>query len=117
MFPYMYKNSEGTSEGYIDTTLSTSSSDIATLKKQITAINLYYRNWINQNVKKDFWNVYEYRVPRSRYSGDRLDNETDDLLYSDVTATNRAGSNVLDTTTGANPVSYTHLTLPTTPYV
>ncbi len=102
MFPYMYKNSEGTSEGYIDTTLGTSSSNIATLKKQITAINSYYRNWINQNVKKDFWNVYEYRVPRSRYSGDRLDNETDDLLYSDVTATNRAGSNVLDTTTGAN---------------
>ena len=102
MFPYMYKNSEGTSEGYIDTTLSTSSSDIATLKKQVTALNLYYRNWINQNVKKDFWNVYEYRVPRSRFSGDRLDNATDDLLYSDVTALNRAGSNVLDTTTGAN---------------
>ena len=100
MFPYMYKNSEGTSEGYIDTTLSTSSSDIATLKKQVTAINLYYRNWINQNVKKDFWNVYEYRVPRSRFSGDRLDNATDDLLYSDVTASNRAGSNVLDETTG-----------------
>ena len=34
MFPYMYKNSEGTSEGYIDTTLSTSSSDIATLKNK-----------------------------------------------------------------------------------
>ena len=100
MFPYMYKNSEGVSEGYIDTTLSTSSSDIATLRKQIAAINLYYRNWINQNVKKDFWNVYEYRVPRSRFSGDRLDNATDDLLYSDVTATNRAGSNVLDETTG-----------------
>ena len=41
MFPYMYKNSEGTSEGYIDTTLGTSSSNIATLKKQITAINSY----------------------------------------------------------------------------
>ena len=99
MFPYMYKNSEGTSEGYIDTTLSTSSSDIATLKKQVTAINLYYRNWINQNVKKDFWNVYEYRVPRSRFSGDRLDNLTDNLLYSDVTANNRAGSNVIDPAT------------------
>jgi hypothetical protein len=102
MFPYMYKDPDKGNEGYIDTTLDTSSSSIATLKKQIAAINLYYRNWINQNVKKDFWNVYEYRVPRSRYSGDRLDNATDDLLYSDVTATNRAGSNVLDTTTGAN---------------
>ena len=38
MFPYMYKNSEGTSEGYIDTTLSTSSSDVATLKKQVLSL-------------------------------------------------------------------------------
>ena len=44
--------------------------------------------------------MYEYRVPRSRFSGDRLDNATDNLLYSDVTANNRAGSNVLDETTG-----------------
>ena len=44
--------------------------------------------------------MYEYRVPRSRFSGDRLDNQTDNLLYSDVTANNRAGSNVLDETTG-----------------
>jgi len=100
MFPYMYKNSEGTSEGYVDTTLGVSAT--ADVKAQIQQVNLYYRNWINQNVKKDFWNVYEYRVPRSRFSGDRLDNATDDLLYSDVTALNRAGSNVLDTTTGEN---------------
>ena len=100
MFPYMYKNSEGTSEGYVDTTLGVS--DTADVRAQIEQVNLYYRNWINQNVKKDFWNVYEYRVPRSRFSGDRLDNATDDLLYSDVTASNRAGSNVLDTTTGGN---------------
>ena len=86
MFPYMYKNTDGTTEGYIDTTLSTSTSDVAELKKQMKQVNSYYRDWINQNVKKDFWNVYEYRVPRSRFSGDRLDNATDDLLYSDVTA-------------------------------
>jgi len=102
MFPYMYKDSEEQEEGYIDTTLTTSSSDVDKITKQIKAVNNYYTNWVNQNVKKDFWNVYEYRVPRSRFSGDRLDNATDDLLYSDVTATNRAGSNVLDTTTGAN---------------
>jgi hypothetical protein len=104
MFPYMYKNTDGLTEGYIDTTLSTSTSDVAEIKKQMTAINSYYRDWINQNVKKDFWNVYEYRVPRSRFSGDRLDNATDDLLYSDVTALNRAGSNVVDVTTGENTV-------------
>ena len=100
MFPYMYKNSEGTNEGYVDTTLG--SGDTADVKAQIQQVNLYYRNWINQNVKKDFWNVYEYRVPRSRFSGDRLDNTTDDLLFSDVTALNRAGSNVKDETTGEN---------------
>ena len=100
MFPYMYKNSEGTNEGYVDTTLG--SGDTADVKAQIQQVNLYYRNWINQNVKKDFWNVYEYRVPRSRFSGDRLDNATDDLLFSDVTALNRAGSNVKDETTGEN---------------
>ena len=99
MFPYMYKNSdESVIEGYIDTTKGVSkTSDLA---NEIRLVNLYYRNWINQNVKKDFWNVYEYRVPRSRFSGDRLDNQTDNLLYSDVTANNRAGSNVLDETTG-----------------
>ena len=99
MFPYMYKNTEeNTSEGYVDTTLgSLNTSDVRT---QIENVNKYYENWINQNVKKDFWNVYEYRVPRSRFSGDRLDNATDNLLYSDVTALNRAGSNVLDETTG-----------------
>ena len=101
MFPYMYKNSDGSStEGYVDTTLPSGST--ADVKAQIEVLNLYYRNWINQNVKKDFWNVYEYRVPRSRFSGDRLDNTTAELLYSDVTADNRAGSNVADTTTGEN---------------
>ena len=98
MFPYMYKNTDGGSEGFIDTTKGTA--DTADVATQISNVNLYYRDWINQNVKKDFWNVYEYRVPRSRFSGDRLDNATDNLLYSDVTADNRAGSNVLDPTTG-----------------
>ena len=96
MFPYMYKEDPNdpttNTNGYIDTTLSTTSE----VKKQILRLNAYYENWINQNVKKDFWNVYEYRVPRSRFSGDRLDNATDNLLYSDVTAENRAGSNVTD---------------------
>ena len=99
LFPYMYKNTEeGTDEGYVDTTLGTVNT--ADVKAQIELVNKYYRNWINQNVKKDFWNVYEYRVPRSRFSGDRLDNATDALLFSDVTALNRAGTNVLDETTG-----------------
>ena len=96
MFPYLYKDAANNEVGYIDTTLGNRSEEISSLKNQIAAINLYYTNWINQNVKKEFWNVYEYRVPRSRFSGDRLDNDTKPLLYSDVTAENRAGTNVTD---------------------
>lgn len=95
MFPYLYKT-DGTdpTEGYIDTTLPVASA--ATLKGQIDAVNNYYDKWVNQNVAKEYWNVYEYRVPRSRFSGDRLDNLTDDLLYSDVVSDKRAGEYVID---------------------
>jgi hypothetical protein len=95
MFPYLYKTNNGDpTEGYIDTTLSVASS--ATLKGQIDAVNNYYDKWVNQNVAKEFWNVYEYRIPRSRFSGDRLDNLTDDLLYSDAVSNKRAGEYVID---------------------
>jgi hypothetical protein len=95
MFPYLYKT-DGTepTEGYIDTTLPVA--DAATLKGQIDAVNDYYNKWVNQNVAKEYWNVYEYRVPRSRFSGDRLDNLTDDLLYSDAVSDKRAGQQVID---------------------
>jgi hypothetical protein len=100
MFPYLYKNADGDVEGYIDTTLPTSNSvGIAT---QISAVNDYYNKWVNQNVAKEYWNVYEYRIPRSRFSGDRLDNLTDDLLYSDVVSDKRAGQFVKDPDTGEN---------------
>ena len=53
---HICKNSdESVMEGYIDTTKGVSkTSDLA---NEIRLVNLYYRNWINQNVKKDFWNV------------------------------------------------------------
>ena len=40
-------------------------------------------------------------VFQDRFSGDRLDNQTDNLLYSDVTADNRAGQ-MLRSTTNTN---------------
>ena len=95
MFPYEYKDSDGNKEGYIDTTTSVASN----LKTEIDAVNDYYDKWVNQNVDIDYWGVYEYRVPRSRFSGDRLDGATDDLLYSDAVADKRAGSNVVDENT------------------
>ena len=97
MFPYKYTNAEGNSEGYIDTTLSAANS--ATLKSQIDDVNNYYDKWVNQNVDIQYWGVYEYRVPRSRFSGDRLDGATDDLLYSDAVADKRAGTVVVDSDT------------------
>ena len=97
MFPYKYSNSNNTAvEGYIDTTLT----NTATLKDQIDAINGFYDKWVNQNVDIDFLNVYEYRVPRSRFSGDRLDSKTDVLKYSDVVDTRLAGQTVPDASTG-----------------
>jgi hypothetical protein len=97
MFPYMYKV-DGTEEGYIDTTLKTTS--ILTLKSQIDDVNDYYDKWVNQNVKKQYWNVYEYRIPRSRFSGDRLDAQTDNLLYSDAVSDKRSGEFVIDESSG-----------------
>jgi len=97
MFPYMYTDADGNSEGYIDTTLS--AANTADTKLQIDAVNNYYKKWVNQNVDIQYWGVYEYRVPRSRFSGDRLDNGEDTLLYSDAVADKRAGSPVVNETT------------------
>lgn len=98
MFPYMYTDVDENTEGYIDTRLNVANS--STLRDQIDDVNDYYDKWVNQNVKIEYWNVYEYRVPRSRFSGDRLDGETDTLLYSDVVSDKRAGEPVIDEDTG-----------------
>ena len=99
MFPYKYSdpNDPDTTVGYIDTTLTS----VSQLKSQIDDVNSYYNNWVQQNIALPFHTVYEYRVPRSRFSGDRLDGGTDTLLYSDSVATNLAGSPVLNESTGA----------------
>ena len=47
-----------------------------------------WENWISWNVKPQFYKVYEYRVPRSRFSGDFVDgNEDRNVYYSDVVRT------------------------------
>ena len=99
MFPYLYDDGQGNIEGYIDTTLGANQSEASTLKEQIDDINGYYEKWVNQNVNIDYLNVYEYRVPRSRFSGDRLDNTTKALLYSDAVADKRPGEQVQDAST------------------
>ena len=96
MFPYLYEDIGGNKEGFVDTT-----KDAASIKPEVDAINNFYDKWVNQNVDIDYLNVYEYRVPRSRFSGDRLDNKTDLLKYSDVVDTRLAGQPVPDPSTGA----------------
>jgi hypothetical protein len=97
MFPYKYTDADDNNEGYIDTSLD--SANTATLKGQIDNVNNYYNKWVNQNVDIQYWGVYEYRVPRSRFSGDQLDDQTNTLLYSDAVADKRAGSPVIDENT------------------
>jgi len=100
MFPYLYTDSDGNSEGYIDTTKGATIAEASTLKDQINDINEYYDKWVNQNVAIDYLNVYEYRVPRSRFSGDRLDGQKNiPLLYSDAVADKRPGEQVTDADT------------------
>ena len=98
MFPYQYTNADNITEGYIKTDRPVD--ETATIKGEVDAVNNFYRKWVNQNVDIQYWGVYEYRVPRSRFSGDRLDDLTDDLLYSDSVALNRPGDQVTDANTG-----------------
>jgi len=99
MFPYVYEDSSGNTEGYIDTRASTNA-ELSTLATEVDKVNNAFHKWVNQNVHIDFWNVYEYRVPRSRFSGDRLDALTDTLRFSDAVATDKPGAIVVDSNTG-----------------
>lgn len=47
-----------------------------------------WENWIKYNVKPEFYKVYEFRVPRSRFSGDFVDGSGErEVLFSDVVRT------------------------------
>ncbi len=92
MFPLMYTEDENLPRGdetvnfvgFIDTAIDTTSADFATLREQIDQVNFKYNNWIKQNVDPEFYAVYEYRIPRSRFSTDKLDGETRKVVFSDV---------------------------------
>ena len=89
--------------GAIDTTLSDNydgDESTSVIIQQIKAVNdgttaadldgathdvSGWANWIVWNVKPEFYKVYEYRVPRSRFSGDFVDGtEERNVFYSDV---------------------------------
>jgi len=103
VFPYMYAsdnnlNSTDSSAslrvGYINTALDISTSGgLNTVCDQIDYVNFdpNFVTWVKFNVKPEFWGVYDYRVPRSRFSHDTLDGRTatsnppaKQRVYSDV---------------------------------
>lgn len=97
MFPYLYtlsgvlpEGADDFSRGFIDTAIDTST-NAADLKAQIDAVNYQFRSWVRDHVDPQYFSVYEYRVPRSRFSGDSLDGETRRAVYADNVLDNKAG--------------------------
>jgi hypothetical protein len=113
MFPLMYTESgnlppesEDAIVGFIDTSLDTSDpSSLAALRTQIDTVNLKYNNWIKQNVDPRYYAVYEYRIPRSRFSTDKLDGKESKVVYSDVAVGEFAGQTGVKVRPGQNVVS------------
>lgn len=101
-FPYMYVDS-GTlphsppptrTSGFIDTAYNVSDAgSLTSLKQEIDRVNLLYNDWIKQNVDPKYYAVYEYRVPRSRFSTDQLNGAANNTVYSD-TSTDSVGGRV-----------------------
>lgn len=94
MFPLMYSgNQDLTTDpdsthfvGYVNTT----NDDPSDIRDQIDQVNFIpeYINWVKNNVDPRYYGVYEFRIPRSRFSHDKLDGKSAEnssyLLYSDV---------------------------------
>ena len=93
VFPYMYAVNDDLNAaadfygadkyvGFINTALDpsatglggTAASNVDTIRSQIDNVNFFpeYINWIKNNVDPKYYGVYEYRVPRSRFSHDAL---------------------------------------------
>jgi hypothetical protein len=109
VFPYMYASDQNLLStdtvaslrvGFINTALDLSNAtNLNTIRTQIDNVNFYpeYINWIKNNVKPEYYGVYDYRVPRSRFSHDALNGygetniETGLRVYSDL-ATGETGT-------------------------
>jgi len=85
VFPYMYSNLDNLAEavspteyrtGYINTAMNIGEvNNLDTMCTEIDTVNFEpeYINWVKNNVQPEFYGVYDYRVPRSRFSHDTLD--------------------------------------------
>jgi len=103
MFPYLYTSSgvlpaeqADVTIGYIDTAIDTSV-DAASLRTQIDDLNFKYKTWVRDHVDPRYYSVYEYRVGRTRFSGDSLDGTTRNSVYSDNVLDKKAGELFLGT--------------------
>ena len=116
-FPYRYSygTAIGDKVGYVTTNLSLNSPANATsIKNDIDDVNKkLLKEWVYNHVKPAHWGVYEYRVPRSRFSGEKVHGLAEgsaalgtDVLYSDVVYSqgeqNFPGQKVKDPTTGGD---------------
>lgn len=99
-FPYLYPPSgsaDPQSQGYVDSVFS----DTADIKAQMNYVNKrLFKNWCWFNVDPKYYKVYEYRVPRSRMSDEKLNGTDTPIIYSDNVLDSKAGAPVLEPTTG-----------------
>ena len=103
-FPYVYPPNAGAdgSVGYIDT----ATDNPLDLKTQINYVNKrLYKNWCYFNVDPKYYKVYEYRVPRSRFSSEKVNGKETDVIYSDNVLDKTAGDIVVDEATGEGLVT------------
>ena len=106
-FPYKYTFGD-TSYGYVGTDVAaTTAAGAASIKTDIDYVNNnLLKDWIYNHVKPQYWPVYEYRVPRSRFSGEKIDGQLDQSVqYSDVVYSQGSqkfpGEGVIDSATGS----------------
>ena len=107
-FPYMYAQNDDLSSttfygdleyaGFINTSLDPNLSgaqgqNVNTIRSQIDNVNFFpeYVNWVKNNVSPEYYGVYEYRVPRSRFSHDAL-NGIRSTGENAISTTNRGGT-------------------------
>ena len=86
-YRYIYGQTDDDIVGYISTDVKlTTSAGAATIRDGIDYVNRkLLKDWVYNHVQPRYWSVYEYRVPRSRFSGEKVDGQTErDILYSDV---------------------------------
>ena len=119
-FPYRYSYGTAIADkvGFVTTDISLNSAANATsIRNDIDDVNnKLLKEWVYNHVKPANWGVYEYRVPRSRFSGEKVHGLAEgtealgtDVLYSDVVysqgAQNFPGQTVTDPATGSTLVS------------